>query len=140
MRLDKWLWAARFFKTRSLAAEEIGKGRVRVNGAEIKPAKEIRPGDTIALRSPLGIRTFEVKGLSAQRGPAPVAQQLYEESPESLANRLAAAEQRRLAPEPAMSLRQGRPTKHDRRALERETGSQRAKPDWDARWTAQIVR
>ena len=82
VRLDKWLWAARLFKTRSLAAEEIGRGRVQVNGQEAKPAREIRPGDVIAVRRTGLTQELEVLGLSAQRGPAPQAQLLYRRAPQ----------------------------------------------------------
>jgi len=129
LRIDKWLWAARFYKTRSLAAEEIGRHRVQVNGQDVKPAREIRPGDTLRLRQGPIERTVVVKGLSAVRGPAPVAQLLYEETSESLLARSQAAEQRRLAPEPAQSIEQGRPTKRDRRQMDRA---------WDDRWSAGI--
>ncbi|RUP26308.1 MAG: RNA-binding S4 domain-containing protein [Curvibacter sp.] len=131
LRLDKWLWSARFYKTRSLAVEEIGKGRVSVNGASAKPSRELRCGDTVALRQGPIQRTVVVLGLSAQRGPAPVAQQLYQETPESIAARELAQEQRRLAPEPAASLQEGRPTKRDRRQIE-------ANRDWNERWSASI--
>lgn len=127
MRLDKWLWAARFYKTRSLAAEEVGKGRVQVNGQPAKAAKELRVDDLLDLRQGQIARTVRVLGLSAIRGPAPQAQALYEETPESLADRAKAAEQQRLAPEPAASITEGRPTKQDRRKL----------ADWD-RWSASI--
>jgi ribosome-associated heat shock protein Hsp15 len=129
LRIDKWLWAARFYKTRSLATEEVGKHRVQVNGLDVKPAREIKPGDTIRLRQGPVERTVVVKGLSAARGPAPVAQLLYEETAESLLARSQAAEQRRLAPEPAQSIEQGRPTKRDRRQMDRA---------WDDRWSAGI--
>jgi len=128
LRIDKWLWAARFCKTRALAVEEIGKGRVQVNGQAIKPAREVRLGDTVALRQGAVSRTVIVRGLSAQRGPAPVAQQLYEETEASRLAREQAAEQRRFAAEPALSIEQGRPTKRDRRQLE--------KAGWNERWTA----
>lgn len=132
MRLDKWLWCARFFKTRSLAVEEIDKGRIRVNGQAAKPARELRVGDSVALRQPWGQRVVQVRALSLQRGPAAVAQQLYEETPESLQACEQAAQQRRLAPEPAASLSEGRPTKRDRRHIER------VQHDWDQRWSASI--
>ena len=93
MRLDKWLWCARFYKTRSLAVEEIGKGRVTVNGQAAKAARELRVGDNVALRQGPVARTVIVRALSSFRGPAPVAQQLYEETPESIAARAQAAEQ-----------------------------------------------
>ena len=91
MRLDKWLWCARFYKTRSLATEEIGKGRVTVNGQPAKAARDLRCGDTVALRQGVIARTVVVRGLSGARGPAPVAQRLYEETPDSIAARDKAA-------------------------------------------------
>jgi ribosome-associated heat shock protein Hsp15 len=129
VRLDKWLWAARFYKTRALAVEEIGKGRVEVNGQSAKPSREMRVGDLLRLRQGVVLRELKVLGLSHIRGPAPVAQALYAETPESLAAREKIAEQRRLAPEPAQTIadsRQGRPTKADRRQL----------ADWN-RWSAE---
>ena len=131
MRLDKWLWCARFYKTRSLATEEIAKGRVTVNGQAAKPARDLRCGDTVALRQGPVARTVLVRALSGARGPAPVAQLLYEETAESIAAREQAAEQRRLAPEPAATLQDGRPTKRDRRNIERAQ-------DWGSRWSASI--
>ena len=131
MRLDKWLWCARFYKTRSLATEEIAKGRVTVNGQAAKPASDLRCGDTVALRQGPVARTVLVRALSGARGPAPVAQLLYEETPESIAARERAAEQRRLAPEPAAALQEGRPTKRDRRNIDRAR-------DWGSRWSASI--
>jgi ribosome-associated heat shock protein Hsp15 len=124
-RLDKWLWAARFFKTRALAAEEIGRGRVTVNEQVAKASREMREGDVVELRQPGSRRTLVVRGLSRLRGPALVAQTLYEETPESVERRLQAAAERKLHPEPALSIDQGRPTKRDRRQL----------ADWD-RWSA----
>jgi ribosome-associated heat shock protein Hsp15 len=117
IRLDKWLWAARFFKTRSLAADEVERGRVSVNGQPAKPARELRVGDTVALRQGNVPRTVVVAGLSAMRGPASAAALLYQETADSLAERERIAAQRRLAPEPATSIEQGRPTKRDRRQL-----------------------
>ena len=119
LRIDKWLWAARFYKTRSLASEEIDKGRVHVNGVAVKPARELKVGDVVQVRSGALTRSVTVKDLSDKRGPAQVAALLFEESADSIAVRLAAAEQRRLAPEPALSLTQGRPTKRDRRDSEK---------------------
>jgi ribosome-associated heat shock protein Hsp15 len=133
LRIDKWLWAARFFKTRSLAADEIGKNRVHVNGDVAKASREVKVGDTVTLRLGSLSRVVRVRGISGQRGPAPVAQQLYEETPESLAAQAAAREQRRLGSEPALAIEQGRPTKRDRRELD---GARRA--DWDSRWSASI--
>jgi ribosome-associated heat shock protein Hsp15 len=133
MRIDKWLWAARFYKTRGLAADELGLGRVSVNGIEAKASKEIRVGDRLEIRHAGGLRVIDVLALSALRGPAPVAQQLYAETPESQAARAAQAEQRRLAREPGLDYTQGRPTKRDRRELERQRGAR-----WDDRWSASI--
>ncbi len=125
MRLDKWLWAARLYKTRALAAEEVDRGRVRVNEALAKPSRELKPGDLLELRQGPVLRIVQVLALSHVRGPAPVAQALYAETPESITTRLAAAEARRLAAEPAGAIEQGRPTKRDRRRL----------ADWQ-RWSA----
>ena len=127
MRIDKWLWAARFYKTRTLAAEEIDKGRVQINGQDVKPARDVKAGDTLSLRQGPVLRVVAVKGLSKQRGAAPVAQLLYEETPESVANRQQAAEQRKLNNEPADSIEHGRPTNRDRRSMEK---------NWGDRWSA----
>ena len=126
-RIDKWLWAARFFKTRSLAVEAINKGHAQVDGKDVKPARELKAGDILDIWQAQIRKTVVVMGLSEQRGPAPVAQALYAETPESLTRRLAEQEQRRLSPEPAHTIAHGRPTKRDRRALQ--------KP-WDDRWSA----
>ena len=135
VRLDKWLWAARFFKTRSLAAEEIHKGRVSVNGSTAKAAREVRVGDTIALRQGNMPKTVVVRGISGMRGPAAVAQLLYAETEESQQQRLQLTVQRRLAPEPAAAIsqqRQGRPTKRQRRDLDTARNS----GNWGERWSA----
>lgn len=129
LRLDKWLWAARFYKTRSLATQEIDKARVQVNAQDAKPSREVKVGDTVAMRQGPTLRTVVVRGISAQRGPAAVAQQLYEETAESLLFQSQAAERRRLAPEPAGSLVHGRPTKRDRRDLDKT---------WNDRWSASV--
>ncbi|RYF78553.1 MAG: RNA-binding S4 domain-containing protein [Comamonadaceae bacterium] len=136
MRIDKWLWAARFYKTRSLAADEIGKHRVQVNGDVAKASREVKAGDQVALRQGAVTRTVTVRGLSAQRGPAPVAQQLYEETAESLAAQAAAREQRRVGSEPALSIEQGRPTKRDRRQLDHARSG--SAPGWGERWSASV--
>ena len=133
MRLDKWLWAARFYKTRALAVQEIERGRVQVAGGAVKPARELKAGDVVTLRQGSVQRTVVVQGLSPVRGPAPVAQQLYEETPDSIAAREQAAARRRLAPEPAHAIAQGRPTKRDRRAID-----QQRRGDWGARWSAAL--
>ena len=125
VRVDKWLWAARFYKTRSLASDEIGKGRVSVNGHPCKASRNLRAGDLIELRQGPLTRTVVVKSLSEMRGPAVVAQALYEDTAESLALRARQAEQHRQGTEPAQTIEQGRPTKRDRRKL----------ADWN-RWSA----
>jgi ribosome-associated heat shock protein Hsp15 len=120
MRLDKWLWAARFFKTRALAVEVIDKGRVQVNGQVAKRSRTLRVGDRVALRQgERGEIASEVMvlGLSEHRGPAPVAQQLYAETAASVAAREAAVQARPYQAEPANTIEQGRPTKRDRRDL-----------------------
>ena len=127
LRIDKWLWAARFYKTRSLACDEVTKHRVQINGQDVKPAREVKVGDTLTVRQGNITKIIVVKGISAARGPAPVAQLLYEETPESTALRAKLAEQNRMAAEPAHSIEHGRPTKRDRRQIEHA---------WDARWSA----
>lgn len=136
IRLDKWLWAARFYKTRSISAEEIDKGRVTVNGAGAKPGREVRVGDRIDLRSGPAVRTVLVRALSGVRGPATAAALLYEETAESVAQRLAMAEHRRLAPEPASAIAQGRPSKRDRRDL--DAWRQPPPAGWNDRWSASV--
>jgi ribosome-associated heat shock protein Hsp15 len=121
MRIDKWLWAARFFKTRGLAQDAIDHGRVLVEGERIKVARSIRVGERVSVRIDVTVRHVVVRELSEQRGPAPVAQRLYEETPESIVAREAAREQRALMGEPARAI-SGRPTKRDRRAIERARG------------------
>jgi ribosome-associated heat shock protein Hsp15 len=119
LRIDKWLWAARFFKTRSLAQEAIEAGRVQVGGAVVKPSRAVRLGERITLRGGETPRSVVVMGLSGHRGPAPVAQALYQETDESIRDRVAAQARRALAPEPALSIDGGRPTKRERRVLDR---------------------
>lgn len=119
VRIDKWLWAARFFKTRSLATDEINHGRVQIDQHDVKPSSDVRIGDVITMMQAKMPRTVVVKGLSEQRGPAPVAQQLYEETLESLEARTKAIEKNRLSPEPALTIAHGRPTKRDRRDLQK---------------------
>jgi ribosome-associated heat shock protein Hsp15 len=133
LRIDKWLWAARFYKTRSLACDEIDKGRVLVNGVAVKPAREVKPGDLIALRIGSFNRSVTVSAISDKRGPAPQAALLFQETEASIQQRKVAAEQRRLAPEPALSLSQGRPTKRDRR-----DGEKLRDNNWNERWSASI--
>lgn len=121
MRLDKWLWAARFFKTRSLATQAIEHGRVKLNGERIKPARDVKPGDRLEVHLHELDWTLTVRALSMQRGPAPIAQTLYEEDPASQARRQQQINERKLASNPAASLK-GRPTKRDRRQIHRFTG------------------
>jgi ribosome-associated heat shock protein Hsp15 len=121
MRIDKWLWAARFFKTRGLAQDAIENGRVRVDDERVKVARMLRVGEAVTLRVADTERVVVVRELSDQRGPAPAAQRLYEETAASLAAREAARERRRLHAEPARAI-EGRPTKRDRRALDRARG------------------
>lgn len=130
MRIDKWLWCARFYKTRAIAVEAIHKGHVKVNGAVVKPAKEVRVQDTVVLLQAQTPRTVAVLAMAATRGSAPMAQQMYEETPDSIHQREVLGEQRRLAPEPANSMQAGRPTKKDRRDMQ-ELRS------WNDRWSAQ---
>ena len=132
IRIDKWLWAARFYKTRSLATDELNKGRIEVNQQTAKPSREVKTGDTVSIRREGLVRTVTVLGLSAVRGAAPVAQTLYADTPESIQAKDAYVVQRRFAKEPALSIEHGRPTKRDRREL------QQAQHGWDDRWSASI--
>jgi ribosome-associated heat shock protein Hsp15 len=118
MRLDKWLWASRFFKTRSLASDAVDGGKVKLNGSTTKPAKDVKIGDRLYIHA--GEQDWEivVQGLNEQRRPAPEAQLLYQETPDSVQRRTQAAELRKLAPTPAPE-QKGRPTKRDRRQLSR---------------------
>lgn len=124
VRLDKWLWAARFFKTRSIAQDAIEHGRVRVNDERVKIARPVRVGERVSVRIESVDRIVIVRALSETRGPAPIAQMLYQETEESVAEREAARERHRLFAEPDRD-RVGRPTKRDRRQLDRsrEPGS-----------------
>ena len=117
MRVDKWLWAARFYKTRSAATDAVLGGRVHINGTRVKPAKDVRPGDEIELTVGVTHRVVEVLALSDKRGPATVAATLYRETPESIEERERAAAERRLA-RPLGADLDVRPTKLDRRRLE----------------------
>ena len=125
MRVDKWLWAARLLKTRSLAAEAVKGGRVHVNGRAIKPSREIKPGDEVELTARDWRITVVVRGTAERRGPAKEAQLLYEETPESREERERRAAQRRFEAPPVPERGGGRPTKRDRRALERAKGRRR---------------
>lgn len=119
VRLDKWLWAARFFKTRSMAAEAVAGGKVELNGERAKPAKALKAGDTVRVRLGGFEHVVLVRVVSERRGPAAVARTLYEETAESLAARAELAEQLRLAPGGFVYEEKGRPTKKDRRTLSR---------------------
>lgn len=116
VRLDKWLWAARFFKTRSLATEAVSGGKVELNGLRPKPSKGLKVGDQLRIRIGPFIHAVTVRALSDRRGPASAAALLFEESPESTAAREHLREQHRLAP-PVQYVEGGRPTKKDRRQL-----------------------
>ena len=121
MRIDKWLWAARFHKTRSLAQASIDAGRVLVDDERVKTARALRIGERVTIRIGDVTRVVIVQELSEQRGPASVAQQLYMETAASIAAREAERERKRLFDEPAHAI-EGRPTKRDRRALDRARG------------------
>ncbi|MBX6316925.1 MAG: RNA-binding S4 domain-containing protein [Pigmentiphaga sp.] len=118
LRIDKWLWAARFYKTRSLAQAAVEAGQVKVGGDRVKPSRSVRPGDILQIRA--GEQDWEVlvRGLSAQRGPAVFARTLYDETPQGLKRRLEALELRKQNVDPSAHIK-GRPTKHDRRQLEK---------------------
>jgi ribosome-associated heat shock protein Hsp15 len=122
LRIDKWLWAARFFKTRSLAAKAVDGGRVRINGEGAKPSRGIKVGDELAVRVGELEWVVEVRALTRQRGPAAQAALLYAERGDSRERRLAAISQRRGQPHPAAGVK-GRPTKKDRRLIHRFTGT-----------------
>jgi ribosome-associated heat shock protein Hsp15 len=121
VRIDKWLWAARLFKTRTLAADAVDLGRVRINGERIKPAREARPGDRVEVQLGEVRLDLVIRALSGQRGPASTAQQLYEETAESRMRREMRRESLRYGAEPARSIK-GRPTKRDGRALRSARG------------------
>lgn len=119
VRIDKWLWAARFYKTRSLAAEALAAGKVEVNGERVKPAKLLQIGDEVSIRLGPYMHVVHVRGVSERRGPATVAATLYEETVESVAARAKLAEQLRMAPAAFVYEEKGRPTKRDRREIDR---------------------
>lgn len=122
VRLDKWLWAARFFKTRSLAAEAIGGGKVQVNDLRVKPARALQPGDRIRVRKGQFTVDVVVRALSERRGPPAVAAELFQETPESVQRRETLLEQRRMLRAAAPTPPAGRPNKRDRRRIIRFTG------------------
>ncbi len=121
VRADKWLWAARFFKTRALAAKACDLGRIRCNGQAAKPSRELRAGDLLEVKNGSGDFQIEVLLLSEMRGPATVAQTLYRETEASKEARIKAAEDRKTMPH-FEDLREGKPTKRDRRDLDRLRG------------------
>ena len=120
LRFDKWLWAARFYKTRSLATDAIDGGRARLNEERVKPSRDVRPGDTVTVRVGELVWTVQVLALSAKRGPASAAALLYQEGEESRAKRELMLAMRRSGPQPDPNVR-GRPTKKDRRLIHRFT-------------------
>ena len=119
VRIDKWLWAARFFKTRSLATDAVGGGKVEVNGEHAKPAKAVKIGDEVRLRLGPYEHVLIVRGLSDRRGSATIAQTLYEETAASREAREKLSAQLKMAPAPFVYEEKGRPTKKDRRDLAR---------------------
>src|SRR3954469_4660632 len=127
VRLDKWLWAARFYKTRALASDDVAKGRIDVNGQAAKASRELRIGDRLDLRHGPLLRSVVVERLTPQRGSATVAQTMYAETPESVERRERWQRERRERPEPAQAIEHGRPTKRDRRQI----------ADWN-RWSASV--
>ncbi|PKO85361.1 MAG: RNA-binding protein [Betaproteobacteria bacterium HGW-Betaproteobacteria-12] len=122
MRIDKWLWVARFFKTRSLASDAVSGGKVKLNGTPTKPAREIKIGDRLEIATSEVRWEVVVQALAEQRRPAPEARLLYEETATSIAAREAEQLRRKVQHEPAADIH-GRPTKRDRRALGRFSGS-----------------
>jgi ribosome-associated heat shock protein Hsp15 len=121
MRIDKWLWAARFFKTRSLAAHACDLGRIACNGQQVKPSRELHAGDRLTVKNESGDFQVDVLGLSEIRCPAPMAQRLYQETDESRQARLLLGQQRK-AMLPVESTREGKPSKRDRRQIARLRG------------------
>ena len=122
VRIDKWLWAARFFKTRSMAARACDLGRADVNGVTAKPAREVRAGDMLRVKNEGGEFEVEVLAVSEMRGPAPVARTLYRETAESEERRRRLAEERKTAPQFDDVWGEGKPSKRDRRKIERLRG------------------
>ena len=124
VRIDKWLWAARFFKTRALAARACELGRIQSNSQDAKPAREVRAGDQLRVKNEGGEFQVEVLALSEMRGPAAVAQTLYRETEESREMRLKLAEERKAMPR-FETFREGKPSKRDRREIDRVRGRAR---------------
>jgi len=121
VRIDKWLWAARFFKTRSIATRACELGKIESNGQQAKAAREVRVGDLLQVRSPGGDFEVEVLLLSEMRGPAAVAQTLYRETADSREKRMKLAEERKAMPN-FEAMREGKPSKRDRRKIDRLRG------------------
>ena len=121
VRIDKWLWAARFFKTRSMAADAVDRGRVRIDGEPVKPARNVKVNDKLVIDNGSDRWEVVVAAISDKRGPAPVARELYFETDESVAKRENDKTARRLFPEPSLDIK-GRPTKRDRRAIAKAAG------------------
>ena len=121
VRIDKWLWAARFFKTRSLAADAVERGRVRIAGEPVKPARAVKVNEKLVIDNGSDRWDVIVAAISDKRGPAPVARELYFETDESIAKRENDKTARRLFPEPSLDIK-GRPTKRDRRAISKAAG------------------
>jgi ribosome-associated heat shock protein Hsp15 len=121
VRIDKWLWAARFFKTRTLAADAVDRGRIKINAENVKPARSVKVGDKILIDNGSSRWEVIVQGLSGTRGSATVAQALYSETEASIQKRANDQEARRMSPEPSSAIK-GRPTKRDRRAITRAGG------------------
>lgn len=119
VRVDKWLWAARFYKTRTLAQDAVELGRVRLDGQRIKPSREVKAGDRLQIDRGTDHFDVEVRGLSLYRGPVAVAKMLYEETEESKLKRERVAMMRQIAMEPASTIEKGRPTKRDARLIRR---------------------
>ena len=122
VRIDKWLWAARFFKTRSLATRACELGRIEANGLQAKPAREVHAGDMLQVKNDGGTFEIEILQLSEMRGPAPVAQTLYRETEASREQRLKLAEERKAMHQFETPRETGRPSKRDRRQMDRMRG------------------
>lgn len=118
VRIDKWLWAARFFKTRTLASDAVDNGKVRIERERIKPARNVRYGDLVQIDNGSSVWEVLVRGLSDVRGSAEMAQKLYAETEESIGKRQQEADKRKFFKEPGMTIK-GRPTKRDRRLLDK---------------------
>ncbi len=123
VRIDKWLWAARFFKTRTLAQDAVAGGRIRMNGDRVKPAKDVKPGDAVEIRIGEHDWSVQVTALADKRGSADLARTLYAETPDSIARRAALAADRKAMFSGEWAVRTGRPTKRDRRETDRLRGN-----------------